>query len=103
MTDDEINRMLRRAVERSAPMIQNSRVFLALYTPSFHENPRAALELGLAVMMDKPIIVLTPVGNLVSDSLTRLAAAVETYNPDDKASFDAAAQRALARVGVRQR
>jgi hypothetical protein len=68
------------------------------------ENPgrewQMILQLGSAVLLDKPILVIAPRGARIPDNARRVAHAVEFYEPDDQASLHAATLRALAAAGL---
>lgn len=60
---------------------------------------RAATELGLMLLLDKPLVIVVPVGTTISAAMRRAAAVViEDWDPEDPASQErmAAAFRDLA-------
>lgn len=89
------DRALLAATKRNAALITDSKVFCVLFNPKMIEEVMPVLQMGLAVYMDKPIVVLAPRGATISMNLRRLAVAIEEYDPDDMASLKAATERAL--------
>ena len=53
----------------------------------------SALQLGIAVMLDKPIGLLVPFGVEVVDNLKRLAKGIEYFHLDDTVSMQGATKR----------
>lgn len=78
---------------RSGAGIEGSGAFISLYTKNYKDDPLCALQLGIAVMLDKPMGFLVPTGFEVVDNLKRLARAIEYYDPDDNESLSTASKR----------
>lgn len=76
--DKELLNWLQAALKRNRPLIENSAVFLQLWSQKISDDPRAMLQLGLAVALDKPIYIVVPPGtrSQLSQSLQRLAAGI---------------------------
>ena len=73
----------RKAVERNLPRMEQSAVFLAIFDGHYAENAICILQLGLAILLDKPIYMLVPKGTKVPEKLRRAADGIEEYHPDD--------------------
>lgn len=56
------------------------------------------IQMGLAVYLDKPIVILAPKGSLIPANLRAMATAIEDFDPTDPASIEAATER-LVRGG----
>jgi hypothetical protein len=74
---------LREIVRGSLPGIKQSNAFLSLLSPDYEKDPVPVLQLGLAVLLDKPICILAIRGQKVPQSLRKLAFAVEEVEGDD--------------------
>lgn len=83
------------ATRRNAKAIANANVFAVLWNDKMVEEVVPLIQMGLAVYLDKPIVVLVPTGVTVPMNMRRLALRVEEYYPNDQASLTAATKRAL--------
>lgn len=52
-----------KVVQDNAEKISQSEVFVSLVTPSYLNDPYCAMQLGLAILLDKPIYLLVKRGN----------------------------------------
>jgi hypothetical protein len=75
---------LKKAAISVGEKIENSKVFMSVYTQSYKEDPMCALQLGIAVMLGKPIAIIAEKGVVVPEVLARIASAVEVFVPDSK-------------------
>lgn len=88
--DHQAQELLRLMVDHLVPGLVRSTV--VAHTVPEGLDARSALELGLAIMMDKPIIVMVPEGRTVPSGLARLAmGAVDMDLKDPQRSADALA------------
>lgn len=83
--------------------IEDSAVFVSIVSPTlFSMEPVTdwvpIVQLGLAVVLDKPIVFLVPSGTMIPESIRRLATVIEQFDPNDKQSFDDASRRLLTRI-----
>lgn len=53
------------------------------------------IQMGLAVYLDKPIIILAPKGALIPGNLRAMATAVEEFDPADETTMNAAVERLM--------
>lgn len=78
--------------------------FLQLWSDKMRDDPGSEpmpiVQLGYAMILDKPIVIVAPIGARVPENIIRAARAVEYYHPDDPASLHAATLRALAAAGL---
>jgi hypothetical protein len=77
---------LEAAAKRNRDMLKDSRLFLCLFTENYETDPICALQLGIAVLLDKPICLLVPRGTSIPKHVERLAEGIEYYeggNIDD--------------------
>lgn len=94
----KVSKELREATRRNFEGISGSRTFCVLWNEGMVDEVIPLLQMGLAVYLDKPIVVLMPKGSVLSGNVRAMATAVEEYDPDNKASLNAAIER-LARSG----
>jgi nucleoside 2-deoxyribosyltransferase len=81
---------------RSSEKIHNSEFYIALVTNHYLMNPTCAIELGVAILEDKPIILLIKDGTQVSSSLKRIAQVCKTFK--NSADFERVAIDALKAI-----
>lgn len=79
--------------------LPESSIFLQLFNEKFRSDPlsepAAVIQLGLAVLLDKPILLLVPKGARLPANLRRLATAIEEFDPTDNGSIFEATKRLL--------
>lgn len=82
LTDEE-KAWLKKAAKASKDRIKSSQVFLSIWSEGLQKDPLCALQIGLAVLMDKPIGIIAPEGQALPLSLLRVSAGVNFYRPED--------------------
>lgn len=80
--EKELADWMKAVAEKSGRKIQESEVFLSLVSKNFLENPQCALELGLAILMDKPILVLAEEHLMLPENLKKIAKIVSRFDPE---------------------
>jgi hypothetical protein len=97
MNDREWNQKLKEAAERSAEKLADCSAFISLFSEKMAEEPVPVLQLGLAMLMDKPIYLLVPEGAALPENLRKVAVRIEYYKRDaeDMTSFRQASDRLL--------
>lgn len=70
--------------------VGSSAYFMSLMTPSYTHDPLCALELGYAILQNKPMFFAVEEGVSVPEVLRRLAVKIVFYKKDDKADFERA-------------
>ncbi len=88
------NRWVKDVAKTSGPKIQNSEVFTSIFTNNYIQSPQCALELGLAIMMDKPIVIVAIDDQQIPKHLTKIASCIERVKSNDKDGMD----RAMASI-----
>jgi hypothetical protein len=86
--DAEEYEYLNHAQREVLPKMESSALCISI--ASEKPNAKQCLEIGAAVLMDKPIILLVPEGRQISANLKRCASVIVIGNPSD-----AGVQRAL--------
>jgi hypothetical protein len=94
----KITKELRDATRRNFEGLSGSKTFCLLWNAKMVEEVIPILQMGLAVYLDKPIVVLMPKGNVLPGNVRAMATAVEEYDPNDDATMNAAVER-LVRNG----
>lgn len=96
--DREWEEFVRNAREHSIKQIEASAMVMSL-VPDDDFDVKFALELGAAIMLDKPLIVIVVPGRRVSEHLRRVADEVVEVDIDTEDGQERL-QAALRRLGV---
>lgn len=99
--NNEEEKWILDATKRNADMLKKSAVFLSLYTKDYDKDPLCAIQLGLAVMLDKPIALIVLDNEPVPKNLLRCAVAVEYVPSRNKDDIEAAAKRITEKMNLR--
>lgn len=94
----KVDKALRDAVRRNYEGLSGSTTFCLLFNERMLEEVIPVIQMGLAVYLDKPIVILAPKGALIPANLRAMATAIEEFDPKDEASLHAATER-LVRSG----
>jgi hypothetical protein len=82
------------ALDRLHATLDDSHVFLALFTDAWRQDPTCLLQLGYAIMLGKPLYFAVPMDAVLPRGIARLADGIERYaGPED---YSLAVQRLLA-------
>jgi hypothetical protein len=81
------------------PMIESSAATVSLL-PSGQTDVKFAIELGLSIMLDKPIIAMLMPGVRIPEHLARVVDGYVEYDPDDMEGTHHRLQQALERLGI---
>ena len=103
MDELEFKRWMKRVSERSGEGIKNSEVYMGVASMDYMKEPQCALELGIAIMLDKPIALLVMEGVKIPENLRKVAVAVETCDPDNGESVTAASMRLMEKFDTWKR
>jgi hypothetical protein len=90
----EWRRYSKRAIRELLPMIADSAVTISL-APKGETDIQFALELGLSIMLDKPIIAVIEPGTQVPAKLAKIADEIVEYGDDLQQRITAALARVL--------
>ena len=94
----KIDKALRDATRRNFEGLSGSATFCLLWNEQMVDEVIPIIQMGLAVYLDKPIVILTPKGSAIPANLRAMATAIEEFDPDDRESLNAATER-LVRAG----
>lgn len=72
ITDDE-KKQLQEAVDRNLEPMKASTLFLGLYAPEMRKDPVALIQMGLAIILDKPIAVVAFDDDPIPKALEKIA------------------------------
>ena len=78
---DEAMDWLMEAKEKLVPKIENSDLFVSLFTPGYKKDPKCAIELGMSILMEKPLLFFVPNGELIPRTLKLIADKIVFYDP----------------------
>lgn len=86
---------------------RESAVFMNLWSDTMADDPSSdpvpVMQLGYAMLLDKPIVILAKHGSRIPENVVRAARAVEFYDAGNEASIHAATLRALKAAGMEPR
>lgn len=71
--EDEAKEWARKVVERNLEGIKESATFASIVSDKFLEDPYCATQMGMAIFMDKPIILVVKAGTKLPTRLERIA------------------------------
>ena len=95
--DKEFDR-LKGDVEKLADAMGRSAVCMTIFTQNYGKDVKSLLELAVAVMMDKPILLLVTEDVKIPDKMRKIADKIE-YHDGTEADMKRAATELLKMVG----
>lgn len=102
--DEKFNKWLRLHAMDSGVKIKQSQVYLSLVTENALKDPLCALQLGFAILFDKPIMLIVNKDAPVPKHLEKIAVAIERVdlcNPDDIDRAQEAIKKLVESLGAR--
>lgn len=90
-----INEIFNQVARGKIKNVVNSSIFLSLYTNDYEEEPHLPLELGVAIMTDKPIALLVPNGTTVPNHLKKIAVGIEYWEKGDNKDYKRACTKII--------
>lgn len=87
---------LSRVVKGSGEKIEQSDIFATIFTKSYKESPQCALELGMALLLDKPLALIVIEGTPIPEGIKRAAIAIEYVK--DSEDMERATMAVLTKV-----
>ena len=79
-TDPGFKAFLARAAQELPKLIGGSKISVSIVPDDV--DPKFAIELGYMIMLDKPIVLVVPVGRQVPDKLVRVADRIIQWTDD---------------------
>ncbi len=95
--DPDVQKFIKQSIEG----IDKSAIFLQLYNKDLADEPLPLMQLGYAIMKDKPIAVLVKKGEKVPAKLKAMADVIEEYDPEDRDSLASATKKILKIIEAR--
>lgn len=89
----KVDKALRDMVRRNYEGLSGSATFCLLFNEKMLDEVLPVIQMGLAVYLDKPIVILAPKGALIPGNLRAMATAIEEFDPKDETSLNAATER----------
>ena len=81
--DPEAQAFLEHSKKDMMPKMKESAMSITIFHPD--PDPKLCVELGAAILYDKPLIILVPPGRIVPNNLRRVASAIVEGDIDDPA------------------
>jgi hypothetical protein len=83
MNDKQFKKAIGELTEDCVKQMDDCGCFLGVYTESFKDDPLCALQLGVAILKEKPIGVIALKGAHVPEKLKKIADFTERQNSAD--------------------
>jgi hypothetical protein len=100
MATEEFNSWLKDAVERNYEELRGSSIYLGLCPDSMKKDPLPALQLGLAMLMDKPIVILAKDGEAIPENIRKVAREIVRFDLGDPDSAKDRLAEVLKRIMI---
>ena len=97
LTDMKILDELKEALRVNGKAVVNSYVYLGLYSEKWKDDPIPLLQMGLAIILDKPIAIISVRGAKIPEHLKKLAFAVDYANTAE--DLKEVAERMTQKIG----
>lgn len=89
---------LKTVAESSGAKINDSAIFLSLFTEGYKKDPVALLQFSIAIIENKPLFFVVEEGTELKDGIKRLAHGIEYYKKNEKGSVERATDRILKKA-----
>lgn len=99
MTEDQKKAALewgKKATDATLPKLKESNVFLGLATMNYAKDPLCVLQIGYAMMLDKPIMLIADRSQPIPKKLLKIADQIEYANLEDPKDVERATQALIA-------
>jgi len=93
MFSREEQEWVRKVAESSGAKIDDSAIFLSLFTENYKSDPVTALQFGLAILMNKPMFFAVERGTVFNDNIKKVAHGIEYYDAKEHGSMQEAVER----------
>lgn len=89
---EQFNQWLKDASEGTIPKLEQSGAYAGIVTEAFLKDPLCALQLGYAIILDKPIALIADRNVKLPESLVKVAKLIERVDTKSKADMQRASQ-----------
>ncbi len=86
---------LKKVVDSNFNGILKSELFVSLYTKNYINEPICFLQIGIAMLLNKPIFLLVEEGAVPSEKIMRVTDGIEYFTKADTASLDKAMENLI--------
>lgn len=87
MSTDEFSTWLKKASDGSLGKMQGSSLYAGVVTSNFLKDPLCVLQLGYAIVLDKPIILIVDKRMWIPESLLKVAKLIERVDLDNQSDL----------------
>lgn len=95
--DKDIEKLKKIAAE-SAKGLNQSQIMISIFTESYKKDPVTLIQLGMSILMDKPMAFVVPYGVQVPENIIAVAKAIEYYDANDKSTMEIATDRLMNKM-----
>jgi len=89
---------LKRIAERQCEKINKSHVFMAICSQNYIDDPICLMQLGLALLLDKPLFLIFHKDFKPPKNLIRALSGYEFAKDDDAQSYKEASERIVQKI-----
>lgn len=89
----DFEKLLRKAAKRDLSPIMNSKCFTQIFNSNMVDEPLPTLQLGMAMLLDKPIYLLVPYGAKLPENLKKVAVQIDYFDRNTPGSLQLASER----------
>lgn len=86
----ELKDWLKSAVAATGDKIEESDSFASIFTSNYKESPMCALQLGIAILLDKPLVIIADHKEKIPKHLTKIAGLIHRVDLNDPKSMQGA-------------
>lgn len=84
---------IKKMVEANEANMESSALVLSIYSENYKKDLNGIVQIGLALVHDKPLFLLVPEGTVLGERLKRVADGVEFYREGNDESMQTAVRR----------
>lgn len=90
--NNEAKEWLNKASEDLVPKLKGSAIYAGIVGDAFLKDPACALQLGYAILLDKPIILIVDKKTKIPESLVKVAQVIERVDLNNEADMKRATE-----------
>lgn len=81
--EQEVRELAKKVVDYSKPPMEDSENFCSIVTDNYLKNPLCATQFGMAVFMDKPIILMVKTGTKLPKHIEKVADGIVYFQDEN--------------------